>query len=367
MSSTELLTQKIMDEVLTELDTRLDYVSQYKADMGIDIPFSQTSSKYQEGLKSFFIKDLMKNMNISEDKARNTFDKNFKDSMVFDYVCEKGDKDKQDFLAMRNRIAHAPDAKTKVKYSQEFNMRMEQLYQEISPEQKTNYTDKFMFRLQQHHHGNNKMRSELNATLKTNDGFNTNISFENDHGYCLKAIVTSLYEANKKYGCLKFLPQDIELAVHPETFVNELKKDEKYAHHIYASNEKHNIRDLIEKNNIQKGAIVMICSEDGKPRHAMFYTGEQNADGEPLLSGFNGEDKNILASKSKNGKNRKGIILDIHSMLSEDIQRMFPENYHALISQKLPKKPTSNTNSPTTKKSVHPMIDQLTGNFDSRR
>lgn len=368
MSSIELLTQKIMDEVLTELDARLEYVSQYKEEMGIDIPFSQTSAKYQEGLKSFFIKDLIKNMDGSEEKALLTFDKNLKDGMVFDYISQKGEKEKNDFLTMRDRIRKAPDKETKEKCSQQFNSLIEQIYQEIPSEQKADYTDKFMFRLQQHHHGNNKMRSELNAALKTNEGYNTDILFENDHGYCLKAIVTSLYDANKKYGCLKFLPQDIELAVHPETFVNELKKDEKYSRHVYASDEKNNMRDLIEKNNIQKGAIVMICGENGKPRHAMFYTGEKNAEGEPLLSGFNSEDKNILASKSKNGRNRTGIIVDVHSIVFEDVQRMFPTNYLTSVTQKLPKKLFADTEENTPdKKAFNPIAKSIADNQAYKR
>ncbi|MBO4294788.1 MAG: hypothetical protein J5896_05020 [Alphaproteobacteria bacterium] len=43
-----------------------------------------------------------------------------------------------------------------------------------------------------------------------------------EKGYCTKTLTLPLYELQNKYGGLKFLPEDIEKAAHPQTFADHI-------------------------------------------------------------------------------------------------------------------------------------------------
>ena len=134
---------------------------------------------------------------------------------------------------------------------------------------------------------------------------------ERDFGSCTKSLTVSLYKLQEKYGIPIFDElKDIEEIAHP---TNLSKKVQKYV----KTSDTGNLEDL----EIKKGDIVLLTRlSTGKPGHAMMCHGfdENN---EPLLLGFSSIDKEIKANKDRRGEARKGVVIDVQSLIKDAINQ----------------------------------------------
>ena len=152
------------------------------------------------------------------------------------------------------------------------------------------------------------VQEEFNTNKKDDDL----ILFDEDRdiGNCTKSLTVSLYKLQEKYGIPVFDElKDIEDIAHP----NELSK--KLSKYVRTA-ETGNLEDL----SLKKGDIILLTRQStGKPGHAMMCHGfdENNV---PLLLGFSSIDKGIKANKDRRGDARKGIIIDVQSLIEDAIK-----------------------------------------------
>ncbi len=158
------------------------------------------------------------------------------------------------------------------------------------------------------------VQEEFNANRKDDD---LQLFIEDeDKGNCTKSLTVSLYKLQEKYGVPVFDElKDIEDIAHPKELSKKLSKYVRTA-------ETGNLEDL----NLKKGDIILLTRQStSKPGHAMMCHGfdENN---EPLLLGFSSIDKGIKANKDRRGEVRKGIIIDVQSLIEDAIKSKEHQN-----------------------------------------
>lgn len=146
--------------------------------------------------------------------------------------------------------------------------------------------------------------NEINSANKTFDP-------TKDKGSCTKSLTISLFKLQEKYGIPIFDElKNIEDIAHPKDLSQKLSK------YVRTANTG-NLEDL----NLKKGDIILLTRQSTKePGHAMMCHGfdENN---EPLLLGFSGVDKDVKANKDRRGDPRKGIIIDVNSLIKDSIKQ----------------------------------------------
>ncbi|MBO7097121.1 MAG: hypothetical protein J6W11_00590 [Alphaproteobacteria bacterium] len=133
-----------------------------------------------------------------------------------------------------------------------------------------------------------------------------------DKGYCTKALTLPLYELQNKYGGLKFLPEDIEKAAHPQTFSDYIP--EQYLSYCV------DLSSAKQMQECRQGDLVIV-----EGHHLMFFDGIK--DEKPQYIGFNNDTKDFSFL-------RESLATVIHtSRLIDDyppehLPADYPKQYH---------------------------------------
>ena len=135
------------------------------------------------------------------------------------------------------------------------------------------------------------------------------IASELDGGYCAKSLTATLYEMKSKYGGFGFLPDDAEVAAHPQTFVKHLQQCPDTQDKIKKTAEGQSLRDMFLKNDFRAGTMAFINQGDGH-FHAMLYSGEIK-NGNPVFISFNNDD----AALELRNKVKGGYVFDLPAAL----------------------------------------------------
>lgn len=300
--------QMLMSEFIKDVENRHSQMMEYKANSGTGIAYSESSTKYQDYIRTAISKQISCLTGISSEMALNHFDGFVKNAIVADHLAATNSATSTEFFSLKKQIKAETDKSKKGDLNQKLDGLIENIYTKLSPEDKTKLTDNFIDSQIIPKHANLKMRAEINAP---------------DEGYCLKAITQSLHKITEKYGCNGFLPANVAENGIPQKFLQNLETDPKIANHIFRTKGQQTFRDLVEQNNIEPGAIVILNNSKGNPHHAMFWNGKIDKNGEPLLMGFNGmgkeEENDVIASYTKDGNPRQMAIINTGSIIKQEL------------------------------------------------
>ena len=140
---------------------------------------------------------------------------------------------------------------------------------------------------------------------------------ELDKGCCTKSLTVSLYKLQEKYGLNIFGKlNDVEDIAHPKSLTQKLNKYMKRS-------ESGNLEDI----EIKRGDIVFLTRDDGVPQHAMLCYDVDKKTNEPMLMGFSAIQNNVKAKKNYYGESRKGMVLDVNSLIKDSCKGVDKTNY----------------------------------------
>ena len=297
----------IMNEFILNVQSRLKIMFEYSKTAGIDIPYSETSLRYQEHVKKIVAKKIAEFKKISHEKATNEFDEYIKDLVVSEYLSKESTEESKEFFALKKKTkSEDMTFEEKAKVITNLDMMRNNVFEKIPLVEKRCISNKFIDNTILRRHANTKMKAEIDSS---------------DGGYCLKAITQSLYDTLSKYDLENSLPSNTSENGRVKVFVRTLQENEKTAGKVYETNENMTFRNLIENKNIKPGAIIVLRNNDGNPQHAMFWDGKKDEHGELLLCGFNAEEENALITKYQEGGARQGFIIDTNSLVKESVTR----------------------------------------------
>jgi len=163
------------------------------------------------------------------------------------------------------------------------------------------------------------------AAHEINESFNPSYNEDLNKGYCTASVMSCLRKSDSRKELGALFDTDVEKLAHPATLFKHIMEmeDGKYNKHIYAcdSDKNETVYDVLEKNNIQPGALICLtlnsgekASLDSSHNHLMLYTGKDRA-GEPCLLGF---DNDVRDGKLVNKK--IGYVCDTFSLTEEMIK-----------------------------------------------
>lgn len=308
--NTTLSVDRVMAELIADVEQRWQQMDAYKRSVGTGIPFSQASDRWQSYIRDKISKEISQGKGISFDEARSRFEDFIREGAVVDHITETPSEDGNRLFALQSQMRGEKDATRKSELQQQYNNLSKEIFAKLPEAEKTRLTDRFINDRIVPKHANLKAQAEINAPKE---------------GYCLKGITTSLYKINDKYG-LGLLPENTSENGMPDTFMQGLRnKNENAGKHIFHTNENLTLGQIVEREGIHPGAIIILDDSKGNPHHAMFWTGKRDENGEPQLIGFNGmgaeEESNVALSYAKSGKARIGTIIDIGGMVADSMEK----------------------------------------------
>lgn len=308
--NTTLSADRVMAELIADVEQRWLQMDAYKRSVGIGITFSQASDRWQNYIRDKISNEISQGKGISFDEAQSRFEDFIREGAVVDHITENPSEDGNRLFALQSQMRGEKDAIRKSELQQQYNNLSKEIFAKLPEAEQTHLTDRFINGRIVPKHANLKAQAEINAPKE---------------GYCLKGITESLYKINDKYG-LGLLPENIPENAMPDAFMQGLRnKNENAGKHIFHTNENQTLGQIAEREGIRPGAIIILDDRKGNPHHAMFWTGKRDENGEPQLIGFNGmgaeEESNVALSYAKNGKARIGTIIDISVMVADSMER----------------------------------------------
>ena len=311
--NTTLSADRVMAELIADVEQRWQQMDTYKRSVGIGIPFSQASDRWQSYIRDKISKEISQGKGISFDEARSRFEDFIREGAVVDHITENPSEEGNRLFALQSQMRGEKDATRKSELQQQYNNLSKEIFAKLPETEKTRLTDRFINDRIVPKHANLKAQAEINAPKE---------------GYCLKGITASLYKINDKYG-LGLLPENTPENEMPGAFMQGLRnKNENAGKHIFHTDENLTFGQIAEREGIRPGAIIILDDSKGNPHHAMFWTGKRDENGEPQLIGFNGmgaeEESNVALSYAKSGKARIGTIIDIGGMVADSMEKREP-------------------------------------------
>lgn len=325
-ATVEKLTNKIMADFISGIMRRFDAINEYKENRSsYTSSMGNLSEKYQKFCEDIIVKNIAGHLGGDAQAAKDKFAEISKECVTFKYINKNVPEKNEEFLALRKQLRTTTDEGRKKQLSQEIKQWQEGVFVTIPEESKKEFYDEFINEKVSNVYAGHKMRSDVNNQLASYEEYDTQRIFAENEGYCLKALTSELYNIDHHHHCLDFLPQSVDKALRPRYFVPEMMSGEQTKKHTYATDSKQTFREIIENNNIQAGALIVINNND-QPQHAMLYTGKKNEKGEPLLIGFNSggkkEEIDIEASFAKNGAAREGTVIDISALVHDSVEKV---------------------------------------------
>lgn len=248
---------------------------------------------------------------VTREDALKGFDLILKRRSIHKYC--KDETEKKKYFDMANLVDVEKDENNKKTLQDELDKYEQNLLDKISPEDKEKAKESFIKKQVFYKQMQFKNKSEINRKIQDFKGYNKENLYNQNEGYCLKSLTFQLYKLNEKYKCLDFLPNDLENILRVTLFIKEMENNEKTKNHLYQTTENTSILDIIEKQEIKPGAIVVLNNSKGQPKHAMFYSGEINEKGEKIFTEFNMESKERTLKSDKEGKPYQGYVLDVNN------------------------------------------------------
>ncbi len=132
-------------------------------------------------------------------------------------------------------------------------------------------------------------------------------------GYCLRSLTHTLHKQNAEYGIYEFMPEKLEDSIRNIYLVPHLVDN--YKEYIIHNNDTQSVADIISKNSLQPGAIIISDNKSGTPQHAMLYT-HTDGKGEHTLMGFNNESKKTKLTRINNAN-----VVNLPGLIEQSIKR----------------------------------------------
>ena len=298
---------QIMAELITDVEQRWLQMDDYKRNVGTGIPFSQASARWQDYVRDIVSRDMSKNLGISFEEAQGKFNDFVKDEVVRAYATENFSGGGEKLFSLTRQIRSEKDTIRKSELKQQYNDLANEIFNHLSEEERKRRADRVIDNLIVPKHAKLKAQAEMNAPRE---------------GYCLKGITESLQKISDKYE-LGFWREDIP--ANTSSFMRELQNESKsMGKHIFHTDGQQTFGQIVEREAVRPGAIIILNDKKGNPHHAMFWTGKRNENGEPLLIGFNGlgarEESDVVLSYAKSGEVRQGAIIDVGGMIANCVE-----------------------------------------------
>lgn len=308
--NTTLSADRVMTELIADVEQRWQQLDAYKRSVGTGIPFSQASAHWQNYIRNRISNEISRAKGIPFEEARSRFEDFIREAAVVDHITENPSEDSKRLFALKSQMRGEKDEIRQSELQQHYNDLSNEIFAKLPEVEKTRLTDRFIDNQIVPKHANLKAQAEINAPKE---------------GYCLKGITESLYKINDKYG-LDLLPENTPENERLDAFMQGLRdKDGNAGKHIFHTNKNQTFGQIAEREGIRPGAIVILDDSKGNPHHAMFWTGKRDENGEPQLIGFNGmgaeEESNVVLSYAKSGNARVGTIIDIGGMVAVSVQK----------------------------------------------
>ena len=167
---------------------------------------------------------------------------------------------------------------------------------------------------------------ERNLNKKHNPDYNRELI----HGYCTISVMSCFDKINKNGMLNAFVPKDKDDSAHSSTLLKHFLDNKNFSKYIYKTtndmnddmnDDVNNVDDLIERNNIKRGAFIFIPpfrnigdANADISQHLVIYKG-RDVDETQRAIGFNKNGANLMLSKS-----RSGYVIDFNSFIKDTLE-----------------------------------------------
>ena len=142
--NTTLSADRIMAELIADVEQRWQQMDAYKRSVGTGIPFSQASDRWQNYIRDRISNEISQAKGISFDEALSRFEDFIREGAVVDHITENPSEDGNRLFAMQSQMRGEKDATRKSELQQQYNNLSKEILAKLPEAEKTRLTDRFI-------------------------------------------------------------------------------------------------------------------------------------------------------------------------------------------------------------------------------
>lgn len=129
--NTTLSADRVMAELIADVEQRWQQMDAYKRSVGTGIPFSQVSDRWQNYIRDKISKEISQGKEISFDEALSRFEDFIREGAVVDHITENPSEDGNRLFALQSQMRGEKDATRKSELQQQYNNLSKEIFAKL--------------------------------------------------------------------------------------------------------------------------------------------------------------------------------------------------------------------------------------------